>query len=512
MDAGTKTVLLVALAVAAEATAQCGARPKPFSVSKETTYLTEPLGADGLVDYAAALDQKYGRATTAENNAAWLLADVLGGVSDAARARLGMPVAPPPTTRLLRLAGEGSFAERLAAREHKVRADVESTLRAQLERAHQTPWRPGDYPWLAEWLQSNERPLSVVGRAAQRPRFWVPILEFSGDLPIGVSYRDACLALTSRAMLRAGLGDGQGAREDVLTCHRLAWLSNEDPWLISRLVAVGMRATASEATAGLADPLSATPGEVRLLLRQLEPLSAPVTPLQAVGEAERYLSLQVSIVKAGTVTKDPSAWAGVWEGMAVRAGARDLASTPPAVLDWNEFLRQTNRCFDDQAAGPTAARPEAVAAGGFSASDLASLIARSATDSNVHRELSRAVAALNCVVLGRSIISYDETEARFRLARLLLATSLWKSEKETLPERLGDLSPTYLPPAAAKDVDAGYRISLHRAPDAKTFAYVATPEHPGYDGISGFCVDARARMLRVPKDVPKVAAGRCADP
>ena len=37
-------------------------------VAKETTAITEPLGADGLPDYVAAINARYGKGVTAENN------------------------------------------------------------------------------------------------------------------------------------------------------------------------------------------------------------------------------------------------------------------------------------------------------------------------------------------------------------------------------------------------------------------------------------------------------------
>ena len=46
------------------------------TISKETTYITEPLRADGYPDYVAALNQRFSQGVTPENNAAvlfWIL-------------------------------------------------------------------------------------------------------------------------------------------------------------------------------------------------------------------------------------------------------------------------------------------------------------------------------------------------------------------------------------------------------------------------------------------------------
>ena len=46
--------------------------PVPLVISKETTYITEPLRSDGTPDYVAALNQRLSKGVTPENNAAVL--------------------------------------------------------------------------------------------------------------------------------------------------------------------------------------------------------------------------------------------------------------------------------------------------------------------------------------------------------------------------------------------------------------------------------------------------------
>ena len=52
---------------------QLAAGKKPrgeITISKETTYITEPLRKDGYVDYVAALNERFRAGVTPENNAA----------------------------------------------------------------------------------------------------------------------------------------------------------------------------------------------------------------------------------------------------------------------------------------------------------------------------------------------------------------------------------------------------------------------------------------------------------
>ncbi len=53
------------------------AEPK-FTISKETTYLTEPLDKDGRIDYSAALNARLGKGVTKENNVHVLLWKAIG--------------------------------------------------------------------------------------------------------------------------------------------------------------------------------------------------------------------------------------------------------------------------------------------------------------------------------------------------------------------------------------------------------------------------------------------------
>jgi len=54
----------------------------PIIVSRETTYITEPLGPDGLPDYRQYVREKYREGVTPDNNAAVLVWQSLGVDSD----------------------------------------------------------------------------------------------------------------------------------------------------------------------------------------------------------------------------------------------------------------------------------------------------------------------------------------------------------------------------------------------------------------------------------------------
>src|SRR5947209_1626931 len=70
--------LLTCGRTASEAEDKAHSAKKPFSIAKETTYITEPVDKDGFIDYAAALNDRLSAGVSKENNAVALLCQVFG--------------------------------------------------------------------------------------------------------------------------------------------------------------------------------------------------------------------------------------------------------------------------------------------------------------------------------------------------------------------------------------------------------------------------------------------------
>ena len=63
----------------AESAKPKAAVPSPkITISKETTWFTEPLRSDGFVDYLEAVNRHFSKDITAENNACVLLYQAMG--------------------------------------------------------------------------------------------------------------------------------------------------------------------------------------------------------------------------------------------------------------------------------------------------------------------------------------------------------------------------------------------------------------------------------------------------
>src|SRR5262249_19762041 len=149
-----------------------GKKPKgKWTVSKETTYVTEPLDKDGYIDYAAALNERLRQGVTPANNANVLLWKAIGPHPEGTTMPpeffvwLGIP-APPEK-------GEYFIDLNQYMKDHlKIDPSKDGDeSHDQLNRSIQRPWTLNEYPKLASWLEANEKPLALVVEATRRSHY-----------------------------------------------------------------------------------------------------------------------------------------------------------------------------------------------------------------------------------------------------------------------------------------------------------------------------------------------------
>jgi hypothetical protein len=164
---------------------------RPFTLSKETTAITEPLKADGTVDYVAAISQLYGGKVTRDDNGyvTWLKATGADSLQTSIRARtlaaLGVDPADLPRNGL----------------DKNVPDDLPDK-----------PWKAADNAAVAAFLSANDKSLDLAVTASQKPAWWDTAMSTDGTigqvlLPSLQCLRSGSRALCCRALLRAGSGD-----------------------------------------------------------------------------------------------------------------------------------------------------------------------------------------------------------------------------------------------------------------------------------------------------------------
>jgi len=211
---------------------------------QETTYVTEPLRADGYVDYVAALN----RTLLRRRDASEQTPPSPSGRPWGRRRSTRRSASGTSSCSHCRASEEGPYLVRSIKffpqhidGELPNGGDSENTARSddaqkQFDRSQRSPWSKGDFPAVAALLEKNDKALRVVIDGVQRPRFYSPVVTVDGDslanmeLILGLSEsREVLRQLTSRAMLRLGSGSIDGAWQDVMAGHRFARLLGQRP-------------------------------------------------------------------------------------------------------------------------------------------------------------------------------------------------------------------------------------------------------------------------------------------
>lgn len=323
--------------------------PKPrFPLGRETTYVTEPLDADGYVDYVSALNKRWSRGVTPANNANVLLWKAFGPHPEGAR----MPEAffewlgikPPPE--------QGDYLVpmyRFLRDQFKRDPGLDTkAIEEEASQCSQRPWNASEHPHIVAWLKVNEKPLTIVAEATKRAHYFSPLLPnrakkgdstLIGALMPGVQQcREMARILTARAMLRLEERRRDDAWQDLLTCHRLARLVARGATLIEALVGIAIDAVAGKADLAFLECARLKSEQIKNCLRELQKLPPLPSMADKVDFGERLISLDAIV-------------------MFDREGAEALGgneSNPLAKLfqrptNWEPVLRYCNRGFDRMA-------------------------------------------------------------------------------------------------------------------------------------------------------------------
>src|SRR5439155_27247352 len=152
-----------------------------FTISKETTYVTGPLDKDGYIDYAAALNERLSKGVTPENNANVLIWKAIGPRPERREIfaeffrQLGMEAPPEKGEYYVDL------FKYLKEQFQIELGDEAWQIDEHFQRAMERRWTAKEYPKLASWLKSVEKPLDLMVEASRRPHFFSPMVPRKTD-------------------------------------------------------------------------------------------------------------------------------------------------------------------------------------------------------------------------------------------------------------------------------------------------------------------------------------------
>ena len=331
---------------AREMCAFCPGLPRGITLSPETTRITEPLNADGTVNYVKYLNDKHSKGVTANNNAAVPLLLALGPdiLPDKIRKE---------TVRRLKLPASffdsGKHFVKWEDRTNRYKAAASRPAESQedpdaeeLELFELFPKAMNGkvHPDLKKWLADNAGALDLVHKASAKKEYYLPLISTESPVnlcevpPVDVGLlHEVAQALTIRAAVKMLRNDCRGAWDDILAVHRLASLVGRGPMLLDQLIAVGLNGTAARAGTALATRGNMSIKHWQDTLAKLQALGPPSDVVRTFDKAGRLLVLdQVALLYRG---KDVS--------YVLTGEHRDSKRTlKKHQLDWNLLLRDIN--------------------------------------------------------------------------------------------------------------------------------------------------------------------------
>mgnify|MGYP001212171874 CR=1 FL=1 len=284
--------------------------PSPGLVtpSRRTTYITEPLRADGSVDYLAAINQRCSKGVTPDNNASVLIWQALGPGPQAKATRsaffkaIGMPV---PTENGDYFISTAQFARQEHDGEGGGDVSIEKQARQaeeiddQLDSATTRAWSEDELPQIAAWLRANQRPLALIIEATGRSRRFDPLVAFHDvpgqlllvDLTMATESRAIARALVARAMLQPKRGQIDEAWQDLLAAHRLAHLVAQGDMFIEWLVGNTIKRQAFAAQRAILQNSEPSPKQIESMREDLGKLPQFPGVVDKLNIGDRFTSL-----------------------------------------------------------------------------------------------------------------------------------------------------------------------------------------------------------------------------
>lgn len=419
----------------------------PFTISKETTYLTEPLCADGTVDYVGALNARYSKGVTKDTNAAVILVTLLPDL-------LAKEVREEAFKRLDIKPAAGQVTLDLASGDKKEYAPLQAT-----------PWKSSDSLDAAKWLKANEKGLNLLIQAAARPRYYVPLLSdprhtlmFELPTPDYSQLRAASRVLLMRANLAIGEGRVADAWKDIRAVYQLAALLEQDTTLVGRLVEVGMGNLANAGALNIAASGKLSAKDAKTMIAELERIPVATTLDAIEFERLEMLDLIVRLATGGGEQKN------LMESLLVMIGEKpgDMGKFPQAMtdaakgIDWNDILLRANQMHDKLLAAvkaPSVAARTQLAA--TISQETKQMLARIAAGGGKPPAASAPVKErtqwMGDFIIGLLMPAIEKTQTmaeagavQRQMTMISLAAAACRADKGRFPEKLADLSPAYL--------------------------------------------------------------------
>lgn len=321
-----------------------------YTISRETTRITKHLTKDGDPDYVAAINARCREGITPDSNAVALLVEALGpqdlSYADQYCGMLG--IEPLPSTGDYLVTPRCYLEAQLEEEAKDTLRDQEKEFSEHVEEACRRPWSAEDFPRVADWIATNEKPVALAIQATKRPKCYAPLINFDNMpgvtgvlLPICQYTRPLVQLLAARSMLRLNNGDMNGAWSDILACYRLSRHLGSQAFFVQTLVSYRYGQYANRATQALAQYEDLSVEQLCAIRNDIESLPPPAGLVDKLNQAERFGLLETTIhnIMQGRRTffqqNFPRTPQDLWTQYRIATA-----------FDWDRILREENKFVD----------------------------------------------------------------------------------------------------------------------------------------------------------------------
>jgi hypothetical protein len=336
---------------------------EPLLISRDTTYITQPLREDGRgVDYFGALEQRYTPETMmTDDNGYRMVVRALGNLDQTDYQTYTSPGGEPDYSPEELAAFAAQTYEKLGLDpsieptmtyqsaydfldDYREANEIEGDPHEQWDK-FEHPWTEANFPAMSGWVEEASPALDLFAEAVTRPDFHIPrtrrdglmLLMYLDSTDHIQITRDIARSFKIRAYYRIGVGDIDGAIDDVIACKQLGRHVQSQGSFIWLLVGIASEGIADAVELGLSERNPLTEAQLQRLIDAKNALPPPPEPNEFMV-AERYFVLDYM---QGVALGENSLGAITDSNSQAYSQLMGGSST-----DWNIVMRRINQHYD----------------------------------------------------------------------------------------------------------------------------------------------------------------------
>jgi hypothetical protein len=427
------------------------------TISKETTYITKPMRSDGYPDYTAMINQLFSRGVTPENNASVLFWKAIGPDRIPSKSReqffkmLGMDLLPEKGNYCVHCDTNIFIKDATKPFNSQPSEDNYTLGFDQKDEAVKRPWSKEEFPAFAEWLAINQQPLKLVVESSKRSNYYEPFIIIGVDKygkNINTQTAAACQYhccsewLRMRSMLALHEHKHEKAWEDILACHRLSRLFEQEPTIYGFLVGGWLELRTLEIELKYLQHVDLTMDQLVNIRKDIKQLPQIPSVSKRIDIGERLIQLDAicTIAREGPEATCINSFMDAEELQKMLKSWKSPSTG--IIIDWNTVLRMVNsRCDKTAKAYQKVNRFERKKA-------LAEINVEPVIQEDLSVEHADSFAHSffhSCLLSSRCLEDLvDLIELNTNLLNLSFGIAAYHAEHNSYPSSLDDLVPKYI--------------------------------------------------------------------